>query len=174
MHPPFGFALFYLRSVAPRSSYVDKVTGAKTAGVSTGQIYWGAVPFVVIQMVMVGVVIAFPQLVMHYKGAPVDTSNVTITLPQMPGGGLGGGIGGGLGGGLGAPGGIGGLGGAPAPATPAPGAAAPGIGSPNLGTPNLGTPSLGTPNLGAPSLGTPTPGAPAIGQPNLGGPAPAN
>ena len=171
MHPPFGFSLFFLRSVAPRQSYVDKVTGLTTAPVTTGQIYWGAVPFVVIQMVMVGVVIAFPQLVMHYKGAPVDTSNVTITLPQMPGGGLGGGIGGGLGGGLG---GIGGLGGAPAPATPAPGAAAPGIGSPNLGTPNLGTPSLGTPNLGAPSLGTPTPGAPAIGQPNLGGPAPAN
>ena len=35
MHPPFGFALFYLRSVAPRGSYLDKVTGKRTAGVTT-------------------------------------------------------------------------------------------------------------------------------------------
>ena len=93
MHPPFGFALFYLRSVAPKSTYTDKVTGERMAGVSTGQIYWGAVPFVVIQVVMVGVVIAFPQLVMHYKGKVVDASSVTITLPTLPtlnGGGIGG------------------------------------------------------------------------------------
>ena len=93
MHPPFGFALFYLRSVAPKSSYTDKVTGERMAGVTTGQIYWGAVPFVVIQVVMVGVVIAFPQLVMHYKGKVVDATNVTITLPTLPtlnGGGIGG------------------------------------------------------------------------------------
>ena len=49
MHPPFGFALFYLRSVAPKA-------------VTSGDIYWGAVPFVVIQVVMVGVLIAFPGL----------------------------------------------------------------------------------------------------------------
>ena len=84
MHPPFGFALFYLRSVAPKSSYVDKVTGLKTAGVSTGQIYWGAVPFVVIQVLMIGITIAFPGMVMHYKGKPVDTSNVQITVPALP------------------------------------------------------------------------------------------
>ena len=52
--------------------------------VTTGQIYWGAVPFVVIQVFMVGVVIAFPQMVMHYKGPVVDPTNVQITLPQMP------------------------------------------------------------------------------------------
>ena len=46
--PPFGFALFYLRSVAPRESYIDRVSGKRTDGVTTGQIYWGAVPFVVI------------------------------------------------------------------------------------------------------------------------------
>ena len=84
MHPPFGFALFYLRSVAPRSSYIDKVTGAKMAGVSTGQIYWGAVPFVVIQVIMIGVVIAFPSMVMHYKGAPVDVSKIEIKMPTLP------------------------------------------------------------------------------------------
>ncbi len=54
MHPPFGFALFYLRSVAPAKDYLDRVTGAATAPVTTGQIYWGAVPFVLIQVIMVG------------------------------------------------------------------------------------------------------------------------
>jgi TRAP-type mannitol/chloroaromatic compound transport system permease large subunit len=52
MHPPFGFALFYLRSVAPKS-------------VRTADIYWGAVPFLLIQLVMVAIVLAFPQLVGH-------------------------------------------------------------------------------------------------------------
>ena len=84
MHPPFGFALFYLRSVAPKSTYTDKVTGIRTPGVTTGQIYWGAVPFVVIQVIMIGVVIAFPSMVMHYKGAPVDVSKVEIKMPTMP------------------------------------------------------------------------------------------
>jgi TRAP-type mannitol/chloroaromatic compound transport system permease large subunit len=63
MHPPFGFALFYLRSVAPTSDYNDKVTNKPVAKVTTGQIYWGAVPFVIIQLIMVGLVIAFPQMV---------------------------------------------------------------------------------------------------------------
>ena len=47
MHPPFGFALFYLRSVAARVPYLDRITGKQIAPVTTGQIYWGAVPFVV-------------------------------------------------------------------------------------------------------------------------------
>jgi TRAP-type mannitol/chloroaromatic compound transport system permease large subunit len=83
MHPPFGFALFYLRSVAPKSSYIDKLTGIRTAGVTTGQIYWGAVPFVVIQVVMIGVVIGFPQMVMHYKGPVIDPSTIEITIPAL-------------------------------------------------------------------------------------------
>ena len=93
MHPPFGFALFYLRSVAPKLHYDDKVTGARMAPVSTAQIYWGAVPFVVIQVVMIAVVIAFPQMVMHYKGKVVDPSTITITVPALPtlnGAGIGG------------------------------------------------------------------------------------
>jgi tripartite ATP-independent transporter DctM subunit len=65
MHPPFGFALFYLRSVAPSLPFKDAVTGKMTEPVTTGQIYWGAVPFVVIQIIMVALVIAFPQLVGH-------------------------------------------------------------------------------------------------------------
>ena len=65
MHPPFGFALFYLRSVAPRTSYVDKMTKRVMPPVTSGQIYWGAVPFVIIQLIMVGLLIAFPGLVRH-------------------------------------------------------------------------------------------------------------
>ena len=53
MHPPFGFALFFLRSVAPKVPYIDRLTGKKMEPVTTGQIYWGAVPFVVIQLIMV-------------------------------------------------------------------------------------------------------------------------
>ena len=85
MHPPFGFALFYLRSVAPAREYLDKVTGKRTAPVTTGQIYWGAVPFVVIQMVMVGLVIAFPQMVMVYKDeAPkVDPATIRFDIPEV-------------------------------------------------------------------------------------------
>jgi TRAP-type mannitol/chloroaromatic compound transport system permease large subunit len=85
MHPPFGFALFYLRSVAPKESYVDKVSGQITAGVTTGQIYWGAVPFVVIQVIMVVLVIMFPQMVLHYKGVGtgVDPSKVKIEIQQQ-------------------------------------------------------------------------------------------
>ena len=50
MHPPFGFALFYLRSVAPKK-------------VKTADIYWGAVPFVGIQVLMVATIIAFPSMI---------------------------------------------------------------------------------------------------------------
>lgn len=63
MHPPFGFALFYLRSVAPDKAYQDKLTKKTIEPVKTTQIYWGAVPFVIIQIIMVGLIIAFPNLV---------------------------------------------------------------------------------------------------------------
>ena len=52
MHPPFGFALFYLRSVAP-------------ASVKTTDIYWGAIPFVCIQIIMVALIIIFPGIVSY-------------------------------------------------------------------------------------------------------------
>src|SRR5262245_7680074 len=85
MHPPFGFALFYLRSVAPRESFVDRITGKRMEGVTTGQIYWGAVPFLIIQVIMVVLVIMFPAMVMHYKGigTGVDPSTIKIELPQI-------------------------------------------------------------------------------------------
>ena len=84
MHPPFGFALFYLRSVAPAKAYVDRVSKKLTEGVTTAQIYWGAIPFVVIQIVMVALVIAFPQMVLVYKAgqAKVDINKVQIVVPE--------------------------------------------------------------------------------------------
>ncbi|MGZ5836285.1 MAG: TRAP transporter large permease [Xanthobacteraceae bacterium] len=84
MHPPFGFALFYLRSVAPRDPYIDRVTQKRMEPVTTGQIYWGAVPFVFIQVVMIFVVIFFPAMVMHYKGTGtgVDPNTIQIDIPQ--------------------------------------------------------------------------------------------
>lgn len=63
MHPPFGFALFFLRSVAPNSPYIDRLTKKQIAPVTTTQIYWGAVPFVFIQIFMVCLIIFFPQIV---------------------------------------------------------------------------------------------------------------
>ena len=63
LHPPFGFALFFLRSVAPDKPYVDKVTGKVMDPVTTMQIYKGAIPFLILQLVMVGVLIFFPTLV---------------------------------------------------------------------------------------------------------------
>ena len=72
MHPPFGFALFYLRSVAPEKPYVDKVTGKVMQPVSTMEIYKGAIPFLVLQLVMVAVLIAFPGLVTGSLDKKVD------------------------------------------------------------------------------------------------------
>ena len=63
LHPPFGFALFFLRSVAPDKPYVDRVTKKVMDPVTTMQIYKGAIPFLFIQLFMVGVLIAFPGLV---------------------------------------------------------------------------------------------------------------
>jgi GntP family gluconate:H+ symporter len=85
MHPPFGFALFYLRSVAPDKEYIDKVTHKPVAPISTMQIYWGAVPFVIIQVVMVSLIIAFPQIVAHDKALNIDLDKVKIEMPiEMP------------------------------------------------------------------------------------------
>jgi TRAP-type mannitol/chloroaromatic compound transport system permease large subunit len=84
MHPPFGFALFYLRSVAPASEYVDRITRKVTAPVTTMQIYWGAVPFVLIQVIMVGLIIAFPGIVSSGldKKQAIDMNKVEQQLQQ--------------------------------------------------------------------------------------------
>jgi len=82
MHPPFGFALFYLRSVAPSEDFIDKITGKITAPLTTGQIYWGSIPFVVIQLVMVTLVITFPSLVLVAldHGPKVDPTKLQIQV----------------------------------------------------------------------------------------------
>jgi len=69
MHPPFGFALFYLRGVAPKE-------------VKSSDIYWGAIPCVILQLIMVAIVIAFPITVTALLDAPsdVDPSKVRIEL----------------------------------------------------------------------------------------------
>jgi TRAP-type mannitol/chloroaromatic compound transport system permease large subunit len=86
MHPPFGFALFYLRSVAPVGKYLDKVTGRTMDGVTTADIYRGAVPFVVIQVIMVALVIAFPGMVTAGmdKGPKVDPGSIKIEIEAPP------------------------------------------------------------------------------------------
>lgn len=58
MHPPFGFALFYLRGVAPKE-------------VKSSDIYWGAIPWVLIQLVMVVIIMFNPSMTTAFldKGA---------------------------------------------------------------------------------------------------------
>ena len=82
MHPPFGFALFYLRSVAPGKEYTDKLTKKLIAPVTTMQIYWGAVPFVLIQVIMVGAIIAFPGIVSSGldKEEKIDLDKVVLEV----------------------------------------------------------------------------------------------
>ncbi len=72
MHPPFGFALFYLRSVAPKE-------------VKSSDIYWGSIPWVLLQLVMVGLVIFFPKIVTITLDKPhgIDPAKVKIEL-QAP------------------------------------------------------------------------------------------
>jgi TRAP-type mannitol/chloroaromatic compound transport system permease large subunit len=61
--PPFGFALFYLRSVAAKNDYKDRVTGELIPAVTTAQIYKGSIAFIILQLIMVAAVIAYPELV---------------------------------------------------------------------------------------------------------------
>ncbi|AZP14252.1 TRAP transporter large permease [Undibacterium parvum] len=69
MHPPFGFALFYLRSVAPKE-------------VKTSDIYWGAIPFVAAQIIMVSLIIAFPSIVSVEKKTNMkEEVQLNITMP---------------------------------------------------------------------------------------------
>jgi tripartite ATP-independent transporter DctM subunit len=70
MHPPFGFALFYLRGIAPPE-------------VKSAEIYWGAIPWVVLQVIVVTVVISFPGLVTGFidHGPKVDPGKIDIQIP---------------------------------------------------------------------------------------------
>jgi tripartite ATP-independent transporter DctM subunit len=78
MHPPFGFALFYLRGVAPPE-------------VKSSDIYWGALPWVGLQLILVALVIAFPKQITMFLDEPqkYDLDKVKIELqaeePAKPG-----------------------------------------------------------------------------------------
>ncbi|MFZ9405814.1 MAG: TRAP transporter large permease [Burkholderiaceae bacterium] len=80
--PPFGFALFYLRSVAPAKDYTDRVTRKPIRKVTTAEIYRGSVHFVIIQLIMLAVVLGFPGLVLDRLDTKkaVDTSNVSFEV----------------------------------------------------------------------------------------------
>ncbi len=73
MHPPFGFALFYLRGIAPKE-------------VRTRDIYWGAIPWLLLQLALVAIVILWPESVTYWldRGPKVDPASVTIDLPPPP------------------------------------------------------------------------------------------
>ncbi|MAM12330.1 MAG: C4-dicarboxylate ABC transporter [Rhizobiaceae bacterium] len=85
--PPFGFSLFYLRSVTPAGEWTDKGTGRIMQGVRTLQIYKGIIPYIVIQFLAILAVIFFPKLVTHYKDevVTVDPDSVTIEMPSFGG-----------------------------------------------------------------------------------------
>jgi TRAP-type mannitol/chloroaromatic compound transport system permease large subunit len=84
--PPFGFALFYLRSVAPRSDYKDRVTGETIPAVTTPQIYKGSIAFIVLQLIMVAVIIAVPAVVTGGidQGVKVDADKALETMGVRP------------------------------------------------------------------------------------------
>ncbi len=89
--PPFGFALFYLRSVAPVKAYEDTVLKRRIEGIKTSQIYRGVVPFIVIQMIGLAMVFIFPELVSGNldEKAKVDLDSIEINVQTFDGGGGG-------------------------------------------------------------------------------------
>ena len=83
--PPFGFALFYLRSVAAKKDYKDRVTGETIPAVTTAQIYKGSIAFIILQLIMVACVIAFPSLVADGLGKDEVKIDADKALEQMQG-----------------------------------------------------------------------------------------
>jgi tripartite ATP-independent transporter DctM subunit len=84
--PPFGFALFYLRSVAAKKDYQDRITNQTIPAVTTAQIYKGSIAFIVLQLIMVAAIIAFPQIVTGgiEEGAKIDADKAIqeMMMPQ--------------------------------------------------------------------------------------------
>jgi len=151
MHPPFGFALFYLRGIAPKS-------------VRTTDIYMGAIPWLAIQLIMVAVVIFWPGLVTHWltKEKIVDPTTIQLNVP-MPGAGQ-----------QGAPS----FSAPPAPSFGSP--PPPSFGAPStapapqpMPAPSFGAPAPSAQPLPAPSFGAPAPSQPAPA-PSFTAPAPSS
>jgi TRAP-type mannitol/chloroaromatic compound transport system permease large subunit len=86
--PPFGFALFYLRSVAAKTDYVDRITGRLIPAVTTTQIYKGSIAFIVLQVIMVAAVVFNPGLVSGgiKKVEKIDADKAFESMMPTPGG----------------------------------------------------------------------------------------
>ena len=84
--PPFGFALFYLRSVAAKTDYNDRITKARIPAVTTTQIYKGSIAFIVLQVIMVAAVIIYPNLVLDAVGKSPAASSVEGVQLEAEGG----------------------------------------------------------------------------------------
>ncbi|RAH97258.1 C4-dicarboxylate ABC transporter [Acuticoccus sediminis] len=158
--PPFGFSLFYLRSVASSQDTTDPVTGRTLAAIRTASIYRGVLPFIVIQFLMILLVIMVPSLVQHATRRPAPPAPVTTpstggtTAPAN-----------------GAPGlGLPPLFGAPQSGASAPASTAPGTSAPSMGLPPI-TFGGGGSNAPAAAPASPTPAAPQLGLPPLFGPS---
>ena len=84
--PPFGFALFYLRSVAAKKDYKDRVTGELIPAVTTAQIYKGSIAFIILQLIMVAAVVFNPELVSGgiEKGVQIDADKALETMGLPP------------------------------------------------------------------------------------------
>jgi tripartite ATP-independent transporter DctM subunit len=79
MHPPFGFALFYLRGIAD-TLFKDKRIPRP---VPSADIYWGALPWVAMQLILVVIVIFVPKSVTIFLDKPqkLDLDKVHIEAP---------------------------------------------------------------------------------------------
>jgi tripartite ATP-independent transporter DctM subunit len=80
MHPPFGFALFYLRGIADTLFKEKRIPVA----VKSNDIYLGSIPWVIMQLLLVFTVIFFPQTVTVFldKEVIVDVDKVQIDMPE--------------------------------------------------------------------------------------------
>lgn len=81
--PPFGFALFYLRSVAAKKDYTDRITGKAIPAVTTAQIYKGSIAFIILQLIMVTVIVVKPDLVLGNLDKGPTNINADEALQQM-------------------------------------------------------------------------------------------
>jgi TRAP-type mannitol/chloroaromatic compound transport system permease large subunit len=85
LSPPFGFALFYLRSVAARFDYNDRVTNKRIRAVTTAQIYKGSILFIAIQIIMLVIVISFPAIVIDSIDKAPDVNLETMKIEAETG-----------------------------------------------------------------------------------------
>ena len=83
MHPPFGFALFYLRGIADTLFKEKRIEKP----VLSSDIYMGAIPWVLMQVLLVGIVIFVPESVTIFldKEQKVDIDKVKIEMPGEEG-----------------------------------------------------------------------------------------